>query len=119
MVFPLYHVLADAAEWRPGELVAVTSSSPMRVTALAVRDDAGLHLLVANLEPNVQAVQLDGLGAGTLVQRRLSTEQASDALLDPVRYRAAAPHTIGAAEEGASLVLQPFEVVRLDVRHIS
>ena len=39
-VFPLYHVLADLAELRDSEFVPITSSAPLTVEALALRDDS-------------------------------------------------------------------------------
>src|SRR5205814_7240102 len=47
--FPLYRVLADAAALREAEVVACSSSDPLAVEALALRDGDGLHLRVANL----------------------------------------------------------------------
>src|SRR5260370_25862908 len=49
MVFPLYHVFADLAEWKGGSLFACRSNRPLSVAALAVESSGSLHLLAVNL----------------------------------------------------------------------
>src|SRR5712692_5631367 len=58
MVFPLYHVLADLAECKPGQLLACHSSDPLAVLGLAVRNDNVLHILLANITPTPREVVL-------------------------------------------------------------
>ena len=68
MVFPVYHVFADLAEWKDGTIISSRSSNPLAVETLAMADDGMLHLLVANLTPEPQTVTIDAL-SGTEVTR--------------------------------------------------
>jgi hypothetical protein len=112
-VFPLYHVLADAGEWRGGELVACESSAPLVTTALAVRTAAGLRLLVANLTPAEQAVTIEGLPGEPATLRRLTAGSAPVALAEPERFRAATePALIRAGRLTTSLAA--YEALRID-----
>ena len=64
MVFPLYHVLADAADISGDKMLAAVSSHPLRAVGLAARSSSTLNVLIANLEPREQAVSVQGLPAG-------------------------------------------------------
>src|SRR5262249_21384974 len=63
MVFPLYHVLADANEWPGRQVVRVTSNQTLRIEALALRRWAAeeTRVLVANLTDEPISVALTGL----------------------------------------------------------
>jgi hypothetical protein len=114
MLFPLYHLLGDLAEWRTGAILACASSAPLTVIGLALRDSTGLHLLVANLTPAEQVVTLAGLPVDRARRRRLNASTAPSAMLTPDEFRSAAKE---ATLDGAapSLVLAPYELVRLDM----
>ncbi|MBW3631967.1 MAG: hypothetical protein KY456_02955, partial [Chloroflexi bacterium] len=45
MVFPIYHVFADLAEWKDGEVIGSRSSNPLTIETLAVARDGILHVL--------------------------------------------------------------------------
>ena len=109
-VFPLYHVLADLAELRDAELVAIESSNPFAVEVLALRDDSGLHVLLANLTPGPREVALE-LPAGRPAQiRRLNETSAASAMATPEDFRnSATPLDL------QTVTMLPFEVVRIDV----
>jgi D-apionolactonase len=111
--FPLYHVLADVADWRGAEVLSCESGSPLRVVGLAVRDGGGMHLLVANLTPDVQETIVTG-AAGTATACRLHAASAGQALADPERFRAAGEQLPSDGE--LQLGLEPYETVRIDVR---
>lgn len=66
MVFPLYHVLADLAEWKDGQVLSSSSSDPLAITSLALATAGRRHLLVANLTPNEQTVTVDTFPAGPI-----------------------------------------------------
>ena len=59
MVFPVYHVFADLAEWKDGALVSSRSNNPLALETLAMTGDGKLHVLVANLTPAPQQATLD------------------------------------------------------------
>jgi hypothetical protein len=112
MVFPLYHVFADLAEWKTGKIVRSRSSNPLVVQTIAVASDRMLHLLVANLSPETQVVNIDGVAAGDVMVRRLNTDTTEVAAFDPANFRAQteAMPSVGELE----FTLAPFEVARFD-----
>lgn len=112
MVFPAYHVFADLAEWKGGEIVAVASTDAVSVVGLAVRDGSGVHLLIANLTPKQREVAIDAV-AGPLSIRRLNAENVLAAITRPAEFRGAAPESHDRVKL-PSLSLEPFELVRID-----
>ena len=108
-VFPLYHVLADLAELRDAELVAVASSDPFSVEALALRDAAGLHLLLANLTPEPREVALELPSGRTAQMRRLNDRSVASATATSQDFRRS-----GTPLDQPVIALAPFEVVRID-----
>ena len=57
-VFPLYHVLADVGAWRGRPLLQTVVSAPLAVAALAVQEEGGIGLLLANATPEPQRVEV-------------------------------------------------------------
>jgi hypothetical protein len=113
-VYPLYHVLADVAEWADGDVLAVEATHPLDVVAMAVRDAHGTHALVANLTPEPQRALVRGLD-GVIHARTLDEASAQWALDDPAAFRSGPGAPIPARPEGVWLALGPFAVARLDV----
>jgi hypothetical protein len=111
-VFPLYHVLADLAEWSDGEVVAASSSDSLRTEVLAVQNADGQHILIANLTPRPQTVSLAPFPGNTTV-RRLNTNTVSQAMSHPEAFRKAR-ESMGTVGQALSLRMMPFEVVRID-----
>jgi hypothetical protein len=100
-LFPLYHVLADAGEWKDAELLECASTRPLAVVGLAVRRNGSVSLLVANLSPEPVTVRIEGIeGAATL--RRLD-ERSAPRRGDEERV-----------DDVSALELSPFETVRID-----
>ena len=116
MVFPIYHVFADLAEWKDGAVISSRSHNPLAVETLAVASDGLLHLLVANLTPNPQTVTIDALD-GEIMLRRLNAETAELAAFDPASFRSRTDHlsSVGTFE----LALAPFEIARLDALELT
>lgn len=83
-VFPLYHVLADIAEFSGGEVVMSHSSTPQQVSPLALRKDNIQRLLIANLSDEVQSVQFKA-SAGNF--RMLDEACAIQAMTEPETWR--------------------------------
>jgi hypothetical protein len=113
-VFPLFHVLADAAEWRrSASLVSIRSSHPLDLEAMAVQSEAGLHVLVANLTPASLRCRVEGLLADCVRLRTLDEETMAAACDDPERFRA---ERRGQNAPGGRLELEllPYAVVRID-----
>jgi hypothetical protein len=91
-VFPMWHVLADAAEWREADLVEQSVlPAPVftsDVACLAVLDSTGVHLLVASLERADRRVSLEGIDAAGAIVRSLDVSTATAAMADPESFRA-------------------------------
>lgn len=110
-VFPLYHVLAAVGAFAGGEVLSVTSSTPLRFDALALRKGGALRVLVANYTPDAQQVALEGL-EGRFALKSLDETTAAAAMREPEAFGAAA----GTPVEGSGLCLDlpPYAVVILD-----
>jgi D-apionolactonase len=110
-VFPLYHPLADVADWSDADVLRVESENPLLAVGLAVQARDGLKLLVANVTSEAQDVVVAPLD-GELRLRRLSEASAAPAAADPVSFRAGADSMAAGGE--LALHLEPYEVVRID-----
>lgn len=114
-VFPMYHVLADVAEWRPGRALRTSVSQHLRVAALGVEEGSGRrHLLVANLTPEACRVRVDGLAGERVRVRTLDEATAAWALTDPAAYRALDGALVPVRAGSAWLSLGPWAVARVD-----
>ena len=117
MVFPLYHVFADIAEWKNYTIVPCSSDQPLTATALAVtsrdEDTTGLHLLVFNLTADQQRVVIGPLHANSLSLRRLDEQSIREATLTPEIFR---QHRQQVKTQEGELVLDlaPYAIIRLD-----
>lgn len=113
MVFPLYHVFADLAEWKGGELVALRSSDPLAVDGLALRVGGATHLLLANLSDEPRTLTVGPL-AGRAVQLRLLEDgTAMQATDDPAGFRnSGSAETLG--DGTLRLTLGPLALARID-----
>ena len=111
-VFPLYHPLADAAEWRGAQVLACESSDVLAAVGLAVRaPDGERRVLVANLTPSEREAVVGPLH-GELSLRRLNEATAAQAASDPAAFRASSE--AASADGELELMLAPYEVVRID-----
>jgi len=114
MVFPLYHVLADLCESQAAEVVAVASTDPHSVEALALRDGESLRILLASLQPTEARCRIGTLPAGSASIRRLDEESFDAAAEDPLRFRASA-EPVMVSDDVLELELAPYSFVRVDV----
>jgi hypothetical protein len=111
--FPLYHVLADASEWRGAEVLAARSSTPLAVEALAVAADGGTSVLLANLTPAEQQCLIGPLPQAQVSLRRLDETTFRQAGEDPAVFRARREQAAARGSE-LELLLAPYAVVRVD-----
>ncbi len=109
MVFPVYHVLADAAGLTGGEVLACETADPLAVEALAVRLDGRLVVLVTNLRDEPVEVALS-LPAGHPVQvRTLDETTFIGAATEPERFRQER-QAAEAVDGTVTISLQPYAV---------
>lgn len=113
MVFPLYHVFADVAEWKNGSLVECASNRPLDVIALAVASESTLHMLVANLTGANQRVIIGPLGADQVSARSLDASTAAQAMFEPERFRQNW-RQIELLNRELVLDMAPYATVRID-----
>ncbi len=112
--FPIFHVLADLAEWRDGRIVATTSSQPLEAVALAVETrDGARHVLAANVSPSPIRVILEGLPDGPVHRRDLDAASAEAAATDPAAFRTAGTDAV-VSDGRLVLDLAPYAFARID-----
>lgn len=111
-VYPMYHVFADFADFRGGELLALKSSDPLLVDGCVLRQGNRTRFLLTNLtrEPQEIVVALNG----TYQMRVLDQNNVELAMREPESYRAQAPTIVEAAQHGLHLSVSPFAVITLD-----
>jgi hypothetical protein len=114
-VFPLYHVLADAADFAGGEVIPTRNSDPLKITSMVLRNGPKLRLLVANLSPGVQYVRVVNSNLGRTVRiRRLDERSYMEAAAKPEAYRKAAAHLTRWRSDAIEMGLLPYEYVCVD-----
>jgi hypothetical protein len=113
-VFPLFHVLADIAEFVGGQLrplVGAGGAADARtVTAAVLTLDGRQMVLAANLTGYEQRIDADVLRHATW-RRSLTGESADRAMRDPANFRLERQRVAGTT----ALMLRPFEYARLDL----
>ena len=114
MVFPVYHVLADVAEFQNGEVLPVSLGDGLRVQALALRDGRRVRVILANMSDDPVQVQLDVPGAGETAVRRLDDETVYLAASEPEAFRASV-QPLGEVQGSLSIDLPPWGLVTLDM----
>jgi len=112
-VFPLYYVIGDIAHMSGGEVRSITSSEPHVVDALATLKNGRERVLIFNLTPEIQAVQLAWPTRARMALRRLNEYTVADAS-DKWDSFTHALHGMLKPNEGPYLTLFPYEVLRLD-----
>jgi hypothetical protein len=114
-VFPVYHMMADVADFAVGtDVLAVTSSDNLLVQGLALRSGEQVKLLVANLTPAQQAVTVNGLPDRVRV-RLLDETKVEEAMRSPEAFRLQPPTACTTVKSGMKLDLFPYAVVTLDL----
>lgn len=117
-VFPLYHALADVAEFAGGEMIGVQSGAPRTVEALLLRDGERQALLLANLTPEPQSAgvaDISKVARQVARLRRLNEQNVEAAMCEPETFRRQY-----APEKPSSdrIELSPYEIVRLECNYL-
>jgi hypothetical protein len=114
MVFPIYHVLADVADFALGDVLPLTLSDPLRVQALALRDGERVRVLLANMSDAPTSVELSLPGAVSGSMRSLATESAIVAASDPATFRSTT-RPLSETTSPLTIELPPYGVTTLDL----
>jgi hypothetical protein len=109
-VFPLYHALADVAEFAGGQAVMTRSADPLRVEALLLTRGERQALLLANLTPEPQTATMAGLATARRL-RRFTQERLPTATSNPDAFRRLVSPASGSSDD---IEMAPYEIVRLD-----
>lgn len=112
-VFPLYHVMADIAEFAGGSIIAVRSSDPLTVIGMALKQENRLRLLLANLTTQAQTLTVSGLPP-QMTLRMLDETTAEEAIHAPEAFRARAAEAVSTDNSLLALTLPPLAIARLD-----
>jgi D-apionolactonase len=115
MVFPVYHVLADVADFQHGQILPVTLGDGLRVQALALRDGDQVRVILANMGDELISVALEIPGAGDVTVRRLDDGTVHLAATDPAAFRAST-QPIGGTDGTVMVDLPPFGLATVDVK---
>jgi hypothetical protein len=115
-VYPLYHVFADVGEFSGGSVVPVVTTHSLRADGFAIRQGARTRILVANLGPDTETIQIDGLPVdGTLTLKPLDETNAEYAMKSPDEFRRERGSAIQASAGKLELKLFPYALVRIDI----
>lgn len=109
-VFPLYHVLADVADFAGGEMIGVQSGEPFKVEAMLLERGQQKTLLLTNLTAASQIATIDWIPAAAR-SRRLHEQTVEVATREPETFREQHTRNEFLTER---IVLFPFEIIRLD-----
>jgi len=112
-VYPVYHLLADLADYARATLRAVHVDDPLRVQALLLEDDGRQRICLANLTPAPVTVVL--AASGTVHVRTLDEHVLARALAEPDVFRASSSHVTSHADGMITLSLGPNAYVRIDL----
>lgn len=90
MLFPLYHVLADAGEFASGQAATVVhskSSDPLAVDGLVLNQAGRRRILLANFDTTQREVVLHRLSGDSVRLRMLDRDSYAMATLDGAAFR--------------------------------
>lgn len=114
-VFPLYHVLADVCEFAGGSVLLSTSSAPLTVDGLMVTKGDRTRMILGNLGPEAQLVQVENPWFGKTVRvKYLDETNAEAAMKSPESFRANPGVLTQVEREGIEIHLRPYAIARID-----
>ena len=115
VVFPMYHVFADIAEFAPQQVLPTHPSHPLLVDGLALVNAAGhRRVLVANLSGVMQEFKIKSGTAAARV-RYLDESTAPMAVRHPEEFRELPGERLNSVAGKLELRLQPYALARVDM----
>jgi hypothetical protein len=114
-VYPVYHVLADIAEWPLKQIYPTHSSHPLQVEAMTLVDNRGRRrILVANLTAQNQDLKIKtGTCRGSL--RYLDETNAEEAMFNPEAFRNLPGVPQDSAAGKLEVKLRPYALARIEI----
>ena len=113
-LFPLYHVFADLADFRQGEVLRVEINAPQSVEALALCQGQRVLLLLANLSAIRQTLHLQLPALTRLTARMLDENSALEAMYEPARFRSRRQALVESQPGEIALDLLPYALVHIE-----
>jgi hypothetical protein len=113
-VFPVYHIFAAVGALRDGEALPVTTSDPLRATALAIRHQGHTSILLANLLHEPQTITLRTTGERATV-RHLDETTALSAMQSPETYHTTPGTPLPFADSTLTVDLLPYAVAEIAI----
>lgn len=114
LVYPMWHVFADFAEFVGGFAYDVESQAPLKFDAVLVHAGGKASVLLANLEETGGTVRLEELGNVAGI-RRLHEGNALEAMRNPEAFRSAPLEPLPGHADGWDIEMRPFEYIRIDL----
>jgi len=113
-VFPLYHVLADVAEFNGAEVLPVSSTNPLCVIGLALVKHKMMRVMCANLTEAEESISILGINGKARI-RRLTETNAERAMFAPEAYRSDPLDSMANSSGKLTFNLSPYGIARIDV----
>ncbi|MEM6428452.1 MAG: hypothetical protein AAF708_04365 [Deinococcota bacterium] len=112
-VYPLYHVLADVAEFKDGEISLCSSSHSLVTNGIVLQHADTTRILLANHSPSRQTITLNNI-QGRHTGRVLDASTEDAAMLTPDMFRAEFPLAFEAVNGQLEVTLEPHALITLD-----
>jgi hypothetical protein len=111
MVFPLYHVFADYAEFAGGSWQALETDSPLEAIGLSLIQGPRRRTIVANLTAKPRIIRTPARPQMTI--RTLDDRTFALATADPAQFRQSY-RTVTTRDKSIDLPLGPYAIVTVD-----
>jgi hypothetical protein len=112
-VFPLYFVLAAIGELQGADVITTRTSQPLTAAGLVLKRSGRRRVLLANLTPSSQEIELHGLD-GEFRLRQLHETNVERAMQAPEEFVAFRGDAMSASGGRLSISLPPYAIVLLD-----
>ncbi len=112
-VFPLYHVFADVGEFADGQIITTSSSNPLKITGLAMKNKGQTRVILANLGSEIQKLTVQNLSSSVHI-RHLNESNVERAMQSPEVFRSQALQKQLTVDGSLKMELLPYALVCID-----
>jgi hypothetical protein len=113
MVFPVYHIFADLADFKDADIYSCHSSQPLAAAGLYLHCNNRWQLLIANLKFASQNILVGPLPTDRLKIRSLDENTAALSMFDPEQFRASFETLVREGQELA-ITLKPYGIIKIN-----
>jgi hypothetical protein len=114
MVFPLFHVLADVAEFGEADVLTCVSSHPLAFDGLALLKNDTLRIMLVNLTEQPREVRIRGLPAEAVIRTLDERNYERATITDPIAFREGRGAPWLTRDGTLKMRLRPYCYVRID-----